>query len=102
LTLEKVCNSTVAVLEALPDVRVDGQIVCPPRGIGTEAARTVDSILKGAGGSWDPKSTGYRFPTAAVSVLQHILEGTPRPAGNRLATFETPEALADRMRELAV
>ena len=35
---------------------------------------------------------GYQFSTA---VLQ-ILEGTPRLAGNRLATFETPNPLRTR------
>jgi hypothetical protein len=77
------------------------RILHPPKWIGTEAAQMVDSILKGVGGSWDAELNGYRFPTAAVPVLQRVLEGTPRPAGNRLAPFETPEALADRMRDLA-
>jgi hypothetical protein len=93
--------TTVSVLEALWDVRVDGEIIHPPRWIGTDAAQLIENRLKEAGGSWDPEANGYKCPTAAVSVLQGILEGSPRPGGNRLATFETPEALADRMRGLA-
>src|SRR5262249_39204227 len=85
----------------LRDVRIDPEIIRLPRWIGTEAARLIDTILKGSGGSWNEEINGYQFPTAAASVLQQLLEGTPRPAGNRLATFETPEALAYRMRELA-
>jgi hypothetical protein len=91
LPFEKASDITVAVLEALRDVRVDRQIMRPPRWIGMEAAQMVDSILKGVGGSWDGEINGYRFPTAAAPVLRRVLEGTPRPAGNRLATFETPE-----------
>jgi len=66
--------------------------------IGTEAARPIDSICKDTGGSWNEETNGYQFPTAAG--LQQILEGTPRPSGNRLATYKTPKILADRMREL--
>ena len=94
-------TTTVLVFEALRDVRLDRRIIRPPRWIGTEAAQLIDSILKNTGGSWDAEINGYQFPTAAPSVLQRVLEGTPRPAGNRLATFETPEALAARMRDLA-
>ena len=61
----------------------------------------VDSILKGAGGSWNGEVDGYQFRTEALPVLKRVLEGTPKPAKNRVATFETPEALADRMRDLA-
>src|SRR5262249_12829026 len=39
--------------------------------------------------------------TAGAPVLERIMKGTPRPAGNRVASFETPQALADRMRDLA-
>ena len=97
LCLSRKPATTVAVLEALRDVRIYRNVIRPPSWIGTEAARLADSILKDAGGSWD-EINGYRFPTAATLVLQRILEGTPRPPGNRLATFETPETVADRMR----
>ena len=90
-------TTTVAVLEALRDARVDGKIIRLPRWVGTEAAQIVDSILKGAGGSWDAEINGYRFPTRAVSVLQRIPEGAPRPTSKHLVTSETPEALAERM-----
>ena len=89
------------MLEALRDVRPDRRIVRPPRWIGTEAAQLIYGIMNGAGGSWDAEINGYRFPTSAASVLQRILAGSPRPTGNRLATFETPEALSYRMRDLA-
>ena len=89
------------MLEALRDVSIDRKIIRPPRWIGTEAAHFIDGILKNAGGSRDAEINGYQFPTEAKSVLQWVLEGTPKPAGHRLATFETPEALADRMQALA-
>jgi len=91
----------VAVLEALRDVRVDREIIRLPRWIGTEATQLVDSILKEVGGSWKAGINGYQFPRAGISVLARVLEGTPRPPGNRLATFETPDALAEKMRALA-
>ena len=91
----------VAVLEALRDVRVDRNTIRVPRWIGGEAALLLGRILKDAGGSWNREVDGYQFRTEALTVLKRVLEGTPRPAGNRLATFETPEALADRMRDLA-
>jgi hypothetical protein len=94
-------GSELAVFEALRDVRVDRDIIRAPRWIGAEAAGLVDSILRGAGGSWNGEVDGYQFRTEALPVLKRVLKGTPRPAGNRLATFETPEALADRMRDLA-
>jgi hypothetical protein len=59
------------------------------------------TYLKGAGGSWGAEINGYQFGTSPASVLRRVLEGTPRQAGNRLPTFETPGALADRMRDLA-
>jgi hypothetical protein len=93
--------SEVAAFEALRDVRVDRDIIRAPRWIGAEAARLVDSILKGAGGWWNGEVDGYQFRTEALPVLKRVLESTPRPAGNRLGTFETPEGLADRMRDLA-
>src|SRR5262249_24573402 len=93
--------SVVAVFEALRDVRVDRDIIRAPRWIGAEAAQSVDSILKGAGGSWNGEVDGYQFRAEALPVLKRVLEGTPRPPGNRVATFQTPEALADRMRDLA-
>src|SRR5262245_61305935 len=93
--------SGVAVLEALRDVRVERDIIRAPRWIGAEAAQLVDRILKGAGGSWNAEVHGYQFGTEALSVLRRVLEGTSRPPGNRLSTFETPEALSDRMRGLA-
>ena len=91
-------TTTVAVLEALRDVRLDRRIIRPPRWIGTEAAHLIDGISKSAEDSWDSAINGYQFPAPAASVLRQLLEGTPRPAGNRLATFETPETVADRMR----
>jgi hypothetical protein len=93
--------SEVALFEALRDVRVDRDIIRAPRWIGAEAAQLVDSILKGAGGSWNGEVDGYQFRTEALPVLKRVLEGTPKPGKNRMATFETPEALADRMRDLA-
>ena len=91
----------MAVLEALRDVRVDREIIRLPRWIGTETTQLVGSILKGVGGSWKAGINGYQFPRAGISVLARVLEGTPRPPGNRLATFETPDALAEKMRALA-
>jgi hypothetical protein len=99
--LRKPATTSVALLEARRDVRIDRQIIRPPRWIGAESVQLIDGILKNAGGSWDAEISGYQFPTAAASVLRRILEGTPRQAGNRLATFETTEALVDRMQDLA-
>jgi hypothetical protein len=99
--LSKPATSSVTMLEALWDVRLDREIIRPPRWMGTEASQMLDGKLKDAGGSWDAELNGYQFPTAAAAVLQRILEKTSRPAGNRLSTFETPEALADRMLDLA-
>ena len=59
--LELPGTTTVAVLEALRDVRQDRRIIRPPRWLGTEAAQLIDSILKNAGGSWDAEINGYQF-----------------------------------------
>ena len=45
-------QTIVAMLEALRDVRVDREIIRPPKRTGTEAAQIVDGILNGVGGSW--------------------------------------------------
>jgi hypothetical protein len=49
--MRRPATKTVAVLEALRDARVDRRIVRLPLRIETEAAQTVDNILKGARGS---------------------------------------------------
>ena len=69
----KPASTTVAVLEALRDARVDREILRLPRRIGTEAAKLVNGVLKSAGGSWEPEINEYQFATAAVSVPQRIL-----------------------------
>ena len=62
--------TTVAVLESLRGVRIDRKTIHLPRWIGTEAARSVDGILKGAGGSWDADTIAFDNPVWPTLIFR--------------------------------
>ena len=95
----KIPPDVVAILAASTIV---GNVLTLPTQLDRETYLRVDKVLKAARGKWDRKAGGHVFPFDPRELIGAAVEdGAVVNAKQTLQFFETPDALARRMVDLA-
>src|SRR5579863_8319944 len=90
------------VLPILRRSTIAGNVLTLPEQLDRETYLRVAKVLTAARGKWDRKAKGHVFPFDPTELLDVAIEtGVVVDAKKALGFFETPDALAKRMVELA-
>lgn len=90
------------VVEILARSTIAGNVLTLPEQLDRDTYLRVDKALKAARGKWDRKAKGHVFPFDPRELIAGAVdEGAVVNAKQTLGFFETPDALAKRMVDLA-
>ena len=88
--------------EILSQCTVEGNVVTlPPTQLDRQDYLAVAKRLELIGGKWNRKSKGFVFPDDPTALLSEVVQGKERNVKKEFQFYATPEALADRLVDLA-